>query len=102
MVYAAPRNLALAMTTELGVMIFLLLSTSPTVDLVIRHADDKLRSISSLILHAEADCRVAWSSGGGGTGGVVALDALGNTVKESTWLAGHKKGDRSLAQGLKV
>mmetsp|Transcript_20446 Transcript_20446/g.61566 ORF Transcript_20446/g.61566 Transcript_20446/m.61566 type:complete len:220 (+) Transcript_20446:87-746(+) len=41
------------------------------------------------------------AGGGGGTGGVVALDALGNTVKESTWLAGHKKGDRSLAQGLK-
>jgi cytochrome b6-f complex iron-sulfur subunit len=38
---------------------------------------------------------------GGGGGGVVALDALGNTVTESGWLSKHKPGDRSLVQGLK-
>lgn len=32
----------------------------------------------------------------------MALDALGNEVKKSSWLADHKKGDRSLTQGLKV
>lgn len=39
---------------------------------------------------------------GGEGGGIVALDALGNVVKESSWLADHKAGDRSLVQGLKV
>jgi cytochrome b6-f complex iron-sulfur subunit len=38
---------------------------------------------------------------GAGTGGTVAKDALGNDVKATEWLASHKKGDRSLTQGLK-
>lgn len=46
-------------------------------------------------------CQCA-SSPGAGTGGLVAKDALGNDVKASEWLATHKKGDRSLTQGLKV
>jgi hypothetical protein len=33
---------------------------------------------------------------------VVAKDALGNDVKATEWLSSHKKGDRSLTQGLKV
>jgi len=41
-------------------------------------------------------------SGGGGAGGQVAKDALGNDVKLNSWLATHPKGDRSLTQGLKV
>lgn len=41
-------------------------------------------------------------SPGAGAGGVVAKDALGNDVKASEWLKTHKKGDRSLTQGLKV
>jgi hypothetical protein len=41
-------------------------------------------------------------SPGAGTGGTVAKDALGNDVKASEWLSTHKKGDRSLTQGLKV
>eukprot|EP01025_Chloroclados_australasicus_P028765 TRINITY_DN284_c2_g1_i3.p2 TRINITY_DN284_c2_g1~~TRINITY_DN284_c2_g1_i3.p2 ORF type:complete len:217 (+),score=26.78 TRINITY_DN284_c2_g1_i3:121-771(+) len=40
------------------------------------------------------------SSGGSG-GGQTAKDALGNDIKQSTWLQTHKPGDRSLAQGLK-
>jgi len=40
------------------------------------------------------------SSGGGG-GGQAAKDALGYDVKTASWLATHKTGDRSLAQGLK-
>ncbi len=39
---------------------------------------------------------------GGGSGGQVAKDALGNNVKASSWLTTHLPGDRSLAQGLKV
>jgi len=38
---------------------------------------------------------------GGGAGGQVAKDALGNDVKSSVWLKSHPVGDRSLAQGLK-
>lgn len=38
---------------------------------------------------------------GGGAGGQVAKDALGNDVKQSAWLATHQPGDRSLVQGLK-
>jgi hypothetical protein len=41
-------------------------------------------------------------SAGGGAGGQAAKDALGNDVKSNAWLATHQKGDRSLAQGLKV
>ena len=33
---------------------------------------------------------------------MVAKDALGNDVKATQWLSTHKKGDRSLTQGLKV
>ena len=40
------------------------------------------------------------SSGGAG-GGITAKDALGNDVIASEFLAGHKPGERSLAQGLK-
>ena len=39
---------------------------------------------------------------GGGSGGQVAKDALGNDVKTNSWLATHAKGDHSLVQGLKV
>ncbi|KAL4444226.1 hypothetical protein ABPG75_011963 [Micractinium tetrahymenae] len=38
---------------------------------------------------------------GGGSGGQVAKDALGNDIKASAWLATHQAGDRSLSQGLK-
>nr|AAW79307.1 chloroplast cytochrome b6 [Acetabularia acetabulum] len=38
---------------------------------------------------------------GGGAGGQVAKDALGNDVTQTSWLTTHKPGDRSLAQGLK-
>lgn len=41
-------------------------------------------------------------SPGVGAGGSIAKDALGNDVKASEWLKSHKKGDRSLTQGLKV
>jgi cytochrome b6-f complex iron-sulfur subunit len=40
------------------------------------------------------------SSGGAG-GGLTAKDALGNDVIVSEFLASHKPGDRTLAQGLK-
>jgi cytochrome b6-f complex iron-sulfur subunit len=40
------------------------------------------------------------SSGGVG-GGVTAKDALGNDIVASEFLASHKAGERSLAQGLK-
>lgn len=40
------------------------------------------------------------SSGGAG-GGVTAKDALGNDIIASEYLATHKPGERSLAQGLK-
>lgn len=38
---------------------------------------------------------------GGGSGGQVAKDALGNDVKASDWLKTHKAGARELVQGLK-
>merc|ERR1719265_1690453 len=40
-------------------------------------------------------------SAGGGSGGSVAKDALGNDIKASLWLQVHRSGDRTLAQGLK-
>jgi cytochrome b6-f complex iron-sulfur subunit len=40
-------------------------------------------------------------SSGSASGGVTAKDALGNDVSVTEFLATHKKGDRSLAQGLK-
>merc|ERR1711907_132046 len=40
-------------------------------------------------------------SAGGGTGGTVAKDALGNDIKASEWLTSHRAGDRTLSQGLK-
>lgn len=40
-------------------------------------------------------------SSGSGSGGVVAKDALGNSVVASDFLAEHQIGDRVLAQGLK-
>lgn len=49
------------------------------------------------LLFLACDCSV-----GGGAGGQVAKDALGNDVKKSTWLKTHPIGDRSLTQGLKV
>ena len=39
---------------------------------------------------------------GGGGGGIVAKDALGNDVIASEWLKTHGPGDRTLTQGLKV
>jgi hypothetical protein len=41
-------------------------------------------------------------STGGGTGGTVAKDALGNDIKASAWLASHQPKDYSLCQGIKV
>lgn len=41
-------------------------------------------------------------SAGGGGGGSVAKDALGNDIKASEYLKTHPAGDRNLAQGLKV
>ncbi|HEY9862193.1 MAG TPA: cytochrome b6-f complex iron-sulfur subunit [Candidatus Obscuribacterales bacterium] len=40
-------------------------------------------------------------SSGSGSGGVTAKDALGNDILVSDFLASHKPGDRTLAQGLK-
>ncbi|MBD1860377.1 MULTISPECIES: cytochrome b6-f complex iron-sulfur subunit [Trichocoleus] len=40
-------------------------------------------------------------SSGSGSGGVTAKDALGNDILVSDFLASHKTGERSLAQGLK-
>ena len=37
----------------------------------------------------------------GGSGATAALDALGNPVKKTAWLANHPDGDRNLVQGLK-
>jgi len=41
-------------------------------------------------------------SAGGGGGGQIAKDALGNDIKASEWLKTHPAGDRNLSQGLKV
>merc|ERR1712093_309837 len=41
------------------------------------------------------------NSAGGGSGGTVAKDALGNDIKASEWLKIHRAGDRTLSQGLK-
>ena len=40
-------------------------------------------------------------SSGSGSGGVTAKDALGNVISVSDFLASHKTGERTLAQGLK-
>lgn len=40
--------------------------------------------------------------GGGGSGGTVAKDAIGNDVIAAEWLKAHGPGDRTLTQGLKV
>jgi cytochrome b6-f complex iron-sulfur subunit len=40
-------------------------------------------------------------SSGSGSGGVTAKDALGNDISVSDFLASHKTGERTLAQGLK-
>jgi hypothetical protein len=39
---------------------------------------------------------------GGGGGGTVAKDALGNDIVVEQWLKTHGPGDRTLSQGLKV
>lgn len=39
---------------------------------------------------------------GGGSGGVVAKDAIGAEVSPESWLATHGPGSRELAEGLKV
>jgi hypothetical protein len=39
---------------------------------------------------------------GGGGGGTVAKDALGNDIVAEQWLNTHGPGDRTLSQGLKV
>ena len=41
-------------------------------------------------------------SSGGGSGGVVARDAVGQDITAEKWLATHPAGDRTLAEGLKV
>ncbi|KAI9080865.1 hypothetical protein K1719_037174 [Acacia pycnantha] len=38
---------------------------------------------------------------GGGSGGTVAKDAIGNDVIAAEWLKTHGPGDRTLTQGLK-
>lgn len=55
---------------------------------------------TSLLTHSSGWCHRC--SSGGGSGGQVAKDALGNDVMESSWLKTHQAGDRSLVQGLKV
>ncbi len=40
-------------------------------------------------------------SAGGGGGGLIAKDKLGNDIFASEFLASHQAGDRTLAQGLK-
>ena len=42
------------------------------------------------------------NSKGGGSGGTVAKDALGNDVIAAEWLKNHGPNDRTLTQGLKV
>lgn len=39
---------------------------------------------------------------GGGSGGIVAKDALGNDIKVSDYLKTHQPRDYSLSQGIKV
>ena len=41
-------------------------------------------------------------SSGGGDGGIVAKDKLGNDVIVEDWLKTHGPNDRTLVQGLKV
>ncbi|KAL3621907.1 hypothetical protein CASFOL_034103 [Castilleja foliolosa] len=41
------------------------------------------------------------SSSGGGTGGIVTKDALGNDVVAEEWLKNHLPDDRTLTEGLK-
>lgn len=53
-------------------------------------------------LTQQAHAPVRTCRAGGGAGGEVAKDALGNDVKESQWVQTHLPGDRSLVQGLKV
>jgi len=43
----------------------------------------------------------SYRSGGGG-GGTIAKDAIGNDVIAEQWLKEHGPGDRTLTQGLKV
>ncbi|KAF7836783.1 Cytochrome b6-f complex iron-sulfur subunit, chloroplastic [Senna tora] len=39
---------------------------------------------------------------GGGSGGTIAKDAIGNDVVATEWLKSHGPGDRTLTQGLKA
>ncbi|EKX34091.1 plastid Reiske Fe-s protein [Guillardia theta CCMP2712] len=54
-----------------------------------------------LVLPAVLISYLVPAKAGGGGGGTVAKDALGNDVKIENWLKTHGPGDRSLVQGLK-
>jgi len=74
--------------------------------------DMQRRTIMNLVLLGGAALPVGWMgggfvyffvppSGGGGGAGLVAKDALGDSVTFTGWLAKHQAGDRQLVQGLK-
>merc|ERR1719253_2062879 len=54
-----------------------------------------------LVLPAVLISYLTPAKAGGGGGGLVAKDALGNDVKVDAWLATHPAGSRALVQGLK-
>lgn len=55
-----------------------------------------------LVLPAVLISYLTPAKAGGGGGGTVAKDALGNDVKEADWLKANGPGARKLVQGLKV
>merc|ERR1719472_293102 len=74
--------------------------------------DMQRRTIMNLVLLGGAAVPVAWlgggfvyffvpPSGGGGGAGLVAKDALGDSVTSKGWTTKHPAGDRALVQGLK-
>jgi len=76
------------------------------------YIDQERRNIMNLILVGSAAVTVGGLAvpyilffvppgSGGGSGGTPAKDALGNELIETEYLASHKPGDHSLAQGLK-
>ncbi|KAL3624760.1 hypothetical protein CASFOL_031428 [Castilleja foliolosa] len=56
---------------------------------------------TGLLWHRRLEMFRITSSSGGGTGGIVAKDALGNDVVAEEWLKNHVPGDRTFTQGLK-
>ena len=55
-----------------------------------------------LVLPAVLIAYLTPAKAGGGGGGTVAKDALGNDVKIADWIAKNPAGSRKLVQGLKV